>query len=136
VGLGLAAFLANFMNHFGVGIAGERLTNRYARFTLRDLFIPATASLALSVRIACFEKLVRQPVYWFDSQEHSVGIIKTRLSSDATRVRSTLAFLFCFARAIIFLFNRNLVGDCFSIFLTEMATLTSGIVIAFTACPK
>ncbi|XP_063900759.1 ATP-dependent translocase ABCB1-like isoform X1 [Zophobas morio] len=97
VGLGLAAFLANFMNHFGVGIAGERLTNR--------------------VRIACFEKLVRQPVYWFDSQEHSVGIIKTRLSSDATRVR-------------------NLVGDCFSIFLTEMATLTSGIVIAFTACPK
>eukprot|EP00122_Pirum_gemmata_P013687 Pgem_evm1s12745 len=97
VGLAVASAIGQITSLYGMGVAGEKLTRR--------------------IRRMCFDKLVRQPVYWFDKSENSVGVLTTRLSSDATLVR-------------------GLTADVSNIFLSQSITLITGLVIAFTACPK
>ncbi|KAJ7520420.1 hypothetical protein O6H91_19G005500 [Diphasiastrum complanatum] len=66
------------------------------------------------IRRLTFDKIVRQEIGWFDEAENSSGAISARLSTDAAQVRS-------------------MVGDSLSLVVQNLATITAGMVIAFTA---
>ncbi|KAJ7549945.1 hypothetical protein O6H91_07G075600 [Diphasiastrum complanatum] len=66
------------------------------------------------VRRLTFDKIVRQEISWFDEYENSSGAISARLSTDAAHVRSV-------------------VGDSLSLAVQNLATVSTGLVIAFTA---
>eukprot|EP01018_Ginkgo_biloba_P030331 Gb_08614 [translate_table: standard] len=77
-------------------------------------FAVAGAGLVRRLRLMTFEKVVCQEISWFDEGENSSGAISARLSADAATVRS-------------------MVGDALSLIVQNIATITAGIVIAFTA---
>ncbi|XP_043207373.1 ATP-dependent translocase ABCB1-like isoform X2 [Amphibalanus amphitrite] len=67
LGIGVLAFLASFAQVFMFGVAGERLTTRIRKLT--------------------FKALLRQEAAYFDDSRHTVGVLCSRLSSDASSVQ-------------------------------------------------
>ncbi|XP_031490564.1 ABC transporter B family member 11-like [Nymphaea colorata] len=78
------------------------------------LFGVAGAQLIKRIRAMSFEGVIHQEISWFDDAENSSGAIGARLSADAATVRS-------------------LVGDALSLLVQNIATIISGVVIAFVA---
>ncbi|KAL2611668.1 hypothetical protein R1flu_023360 [Riccia fluitans] len=66
------------------------------------------------IRRICFEKILQQEINYFDQEDNSSGAIGSRLSSDASAVRS-------------------LVGDALSLLVQNLSTILAGLIIAFTA---
>jgi len=77
-------------------------------------FSVAGCKLIQRIRSMCFEKVVNMEVSWFDEPQHSSGAIGARLAADASIVRS-------------------LVGDQLASTVQNIATVTSAMIIAFTA---
>ncbi|XP_020580289.1 ABC transporter B family member 9-like [Phalaenopsis equestris] len=92
--LGVIAFLSVPMQHYLFGVAGGKLIER--------------------IRSLTFEKVVHQEISWFDEPANTSGAIGSRLSSDASSVKS-------------------LVGDTLALIVQNLATVTAGILIAFVA---
>uniref|UniRef100_A0A1D1Y062 ABC transporter B family member 11 n=1 Tax=Anthurium amnicola TaxID=1678845 RepID=A0A1D1Y062_9ARAE len=78
-------------------------------------FAVAGSKLIRRVRSMTFSKVLHMDIGWFDEPQNSSGIIGARLSGDAAAVRS-------------------LVGDTCALVVENIATLVSGVVIAFTSC--
>ncbi|KAI3740407.1 hypothetical protein L2E82_30836 [Cichorium intybus] len=78
------------------------------------LFGVAGGKLIQRIRSLSFQKIVHQEMSWFDKPEHSSGAINARLATDASIVR-------------------NVVGDALALVVQNLATITGGLVIAFTA---
>ncbi|CAN7118774.1 unnamed protein product [Brassica rapa subsp. narinosa] len=78
------------------------------------LFGVAGGKLIKRIRSMSFDKVVHQEISWFDDTANSSGAIGARLSTDATTVRS-------------------LVGDALALIVQNIATVTAGLIIAFTA---
>ncbi|KAL0890136.1 hypothetical protein Bca101_014119 [Brassica carinata] len=78
------------------------------------LFGIAGGKLIKRIRSMSFDKVVHQEISWFDDTANSSGAIGARLSTDATTVRS-------------------LVGDALALIVQNIATVTAGLIIAFTA---
>ncbi|CAN8274708.1 unnamed protein product [Cochlearia groenlandica] len=78
------------------------------------LFGVAGGKLIKRIRSMSFDKVVHQEISWFDDKANSSGAIGARLSTDATTVRS-------------------LVGDALALIVQNIATVTTGLIIAFTA---
>ncbi|KAJ7947232.1 ABC transporter B family protein [Quillaja saponaria] len=74
----------------------------------------AGGKLIERIRSLSFEKIVHQEISWFDDPANSSGAIGARLSTDASTVRS-------------------LVGDSLALIVMNIATITAGLIIAFTA---
>ncbi|KAI3510508.1 hypothetical protein L1887_17563 [Cichorium endivia] len=72
------------------------------------LFGVAGGKLIQRIRLLSFQKIVHQEMSWFDKPEHS------RLATDASIVR-------------------NVVGDALALVVQNLATITGGLMIAFTA---
>jgi ATP-binding cassette subfamily B (MDR/TAP) protein 1 len=77
-------------------------------------FSVAGCKLIQRIRSMCFERVINMEVSWFDEPEHSSGAIGSRLAADAAIVRS-------------------LVGDQLAAIVQNIATVTSAMIIAFTA---
>ncbi|KAJ7520451.1 hypothetical protein O6H91_19G006400 [Diphasiastrum complanatum] len=77
-------------------------------------FTIAGHRLIRRIRHLTFDKIVRQEIGWFDEAERSSGAIGARLSTDAAQLRS-------------------MVGDPLSLVVQNLATITVGLLIAFTA---
>ncbi|WVY93657.1 hypothetical protein V8G54_032745 [Vigna mungo] len=93
----------------GLGIVG------LVAMTLQNyLFGIAGGKLIERIRSMTFNKVVHQEISWFDHPSNSCGAVSARLATDASRVRS-------------------LVGDTLSLIVQNIATITTGLVIAFTA---
>ncbi|XP_047154645.1 ABC transporter B family member 9-like [Vigna umbellata] len=93
----------------GLGIAG------LVAMTLQNyLFAIAGGKLIERIRSMTFNKVVHQEISWFDHPSNSCGAVSARLATDASTVRS-------------------LVGDTLSLIVQNIATITTGLVIAFTA---
>ncbi|XP_024020533.1 ABC transporter B family member 9 isoform X2 [Morus notabilis] len=78
------------------------------------LFGVAGGKLVQRIRSLTFEKVIHQEISWFDDPANSSGAIGARLSSDASTIRS-------------------LVGDALALIVQNIATITSGLIISFTA---
>ncbi|KAK9268100.1 hypothetical protein L1049_010539 [Liquidambar formosana] len=78
------------------------------------LFGVAGGKLIQRVRSLSFEKVVHQEISWFDDPANLSGAIGARLSTDASTVRT-------------------LVGDALALVVQNIAAVTAGLVIAFTA---
>ncbi|CAG9761759.1 unnamed protein product [Ceutorhynchus assimilis] len=65
--LGLASGLAMFLQIYGFGYAGEKLTNR--------------------LRNRMFASMLKQEIGWFDRKENGVGALCAKLSGDAASVQ-------------------------------------------------
>ncbi|WMV55923.1 hypothetical protein MTR67_049308 [Solanum verrucosum] len=78
------------------------------------IFTVAGCKLIQRIRSMCFQKAVHMEIGWFDEPENSVGVIATKLSTDATIVRV-------------------LVGDILAKITKDLAAAIIGIVIAFRA---
>lgn len=74
----------------------------------------AGGKLIQRIRSMSFEKVVHQEISWFDDPANSSGAVSARLSTDASTVRS-------------------LVGDALALIVQNIATVTAGLIIAFTA---
>ncbi|XP_019055136.1 PREDICTED: ABC transporter B family member 9-like isoform X1 [Nelumbo nucifera] len=74
----------------------------------------AGSKLIQRIRSMTFEKVVHKEISWFDEAANSSGAVGARLSIDASNVRS-------------------LVGDALALMVQNIATLTAGIIIAFSA---
>ncbi|KAL2524305.1 ABC transporter B family member 9 [Abeliophyllum distichum] len=74
----------------------------------------AGGKLIQRIRSLSFKKIVHQEISWFDDSANSSGAIGSRLSSDASTVRS-------------------LVGDALALIVQNISTVIAGLVIAFTA---
>ncbi|KAJ0017257.1 hypothetical protein Pint_10095 [Pistacia integerrima] len=74
----------------------------------------AGGKLIQRIRALTFEKVVHQEISWFDDPANSSGAIGARLSTDASQVRS-------------------IVGDALALIVQNIATITAGLVISFTA---
>ncbi|KAK7244404.1 hypothetical protein RIF29_39225 [Crotalaria pallida] len=81
---------------------------------MRYFFGIAGGKLIERIRSLTFEKVVHQEISWFDDPANSSGAVGARLSTDASTVRS-------------------LVGNTLSLIVQNIATITAGLVIAFTA---
>ncbi|XP_073138937.1 ABC transporter B family member 11-like [Henckelia pumila] len=92
--LGLVSLLAAPLRTYFFSVAGCRLIKR--------------------IRLMCFEKVVHMEISWFDKKENSSSSIGSRLSTDATCVRS-------------------LVGDSLGLLVQNIATAVAGLIISFTA---
>ncbi|KAK9733048.1 hypothetical protein RND81_04G040100 [Saponaria officinalis] len=77
-------------------------------------FAVAGCKLIQRIRSMCFEKVVHMEVGWFDEPGNSSGAIGAKLSSNAASVR-------------------GLVGDALGLLVHNIATVVSGLVIAFHA---
>ncbi|XP_073138932.1 ABC transporter B family member 3-like [Henckelia pumila] len=77
-------------------------------------FSVAGCKLIKRIRLMCFEKVVHMEISWFDKKENSNSSIGSRLSTDATYVRS-------------------LVGDSLGLLVQNIATAVVGLIIGFTA---
>ncbi|PKI64268.1 hypothetical protein CRG98_015341 [Punica granatum] len=77
-------------------------------------FRTAGGRLIWRISYMTFRKVVHQEISWFDDPTNSSGAIGARLSTDASSLSS-------------------LVGDTLSLIVQNIATITAGIVIAFTA---
>ncbi|XP_019439667.1 PREDICTED: ABC transporter B family member 9-like [Lupinus angustifolius] len=78
------------------------------------LFGIAGGKLIERIRSLTFQKVVHQEISWFDHPSHSSGAVSARLATDASTVRS-------------------LVGDTLALIVQNIATITAGLVIAFSA---
>ncbi|KAK7282237.1 hypothetical protein RIF29_10865 [Crotalaria pallida] len=74
----------------------------------------AGGKLIERIRSLTFEKVVHQEISWFDNPANSSGAVGARLSTDASTVKT-------------------LVGNTLALIVQNMATITAGLVIAFTA---
>ncbi|KAK7245615.1 hypothetical protein RIF29_40462 [Crotalaria pallida] len=74
----------------------------------------AGGKLIERIRSLTFEKVVHQEISWFDDPSNSSGAVGARLSTDA----STL---------------KTLVGNTLALIVQNIATITAGLIIAFTA---
>ncbi|XP_028764865.1 ABC transporter B family member 9-like [Neltuma alba] len=74
----------------------------------------AGGKLIERIRSLTFEKVVHQEISWFDDPANSSGAVGARLSTDASTVRS-------------------LVGDTLALIVQNIATITTGLLIAFIA---
>ncbi|XP_073301222.1 ABC transporter B family member 11-like isoform X2 [Primulina huaijiensis] len=92
--LGLVSLLATPLKTYFFSVAGCKLIKR--------------------IRLMCFEKVVHMEISWFDKMENSSSLISSRLSTDATSVRS-------------------LVGDSLGLLVQNIATAAVGLIISFTA---
>ncbi|XP_027153546.1 ABC transporter B family member 4-like [Coffea eugenioides] len=92
--LGVSALLATPLKTYYFAVAGCKLIRR--------------------IRLKCFEKIVHMDISWFDRQENSSGRISSRLSIDATSVRS-------------------LVGESLSLLVQNSATAFAGLLFGFAA---
>lgn len=92
--LGIASLLATPLRTYFFAVAGCKLIRR--------------------IRLMCFEKIVHMQISWFDKQDNSSAKVSSRLSVDATSVRS-------------------LVGESLSLFVQNTATAFAGLVIGFVA---
>ncbi|KAG6544499.1 hypothetical protein Mapa_014137 [Marchantia paleacea] len=92
--LGVGVMIATPVQQWSFAIVGHKLIRRIRRLT--------------------FEKILQQEINYFDQEENSSGAIGSRLSGDASAVRS-------------------LVGDALSLLVQNLSTITAGLVIAFTA---
>ncbi|KAL3529878.1 hypothetical protein ACH5RR_009200 [Cinchona calisaya] len=92
--LGMASLLATPLKTYFFAVAGCKLIRR--------------------IRLMCFEKIVHMEISWFDRPENSSGKVSSRLSVDATSVRS-------------------LVGESLSLLVQNSATAFAGLVIGFGA---
>ncbi|XP_006644533.3 ABC transporter B family member 4-like isoform X1 [Oryza brachyantha] len=78
------------------------------------LFGIAGGKLIERVRTLSFQSIMHQEVAWFDNPSNSSGALGTRLSVDALNIR-------------------RLVGDNLALIVQAVASLITGLVIAFTA---
>ncbi|XP_015057863.2 ABC transporter B family member 5-like [Solanum pennellii] len=78
------------------------------------IFTVAGCKLIQRIRSMCFQKAVHMEIGWFDEPENSVGVIATKLSTDAAIVRV-------------------LVGDVLAKITKDLAAAIIGIMIAFQA---
>ncbi|XP_004485974.1 ABC transporter B family member 9-like [Cicer arietinum] len=78
------------------------------------LFGIAGGKLIERIRSLTFQKVVHQEISWFDHSSNSSGAVSARLSTDASTVRT-------------------LVGDTLALIVQNIATVTAGLVIAFSA---
>ncbi|XP_071741863.1 ABC transporter B family member 21-like [Rutidosis leptorrhynchoides] len=78
-------------------------------------FAIAGSKLIRRIRSLCFEKVINMEVGWFDKSENSSGAVGARLSTDAASVR-------------------GLVGDALAQLVQDLSSVTTGLVIAFSAC--
>ncbi|XP_027932264.1 ABC transporter B family member 9-like isoform X2 [Vigna unguiculata] len=93
----------------GLGIVG------LVAMTLQNyLFGIAGGKLIERIRSMAFNKVVHQEISWFDHPSNSCGAVSARLATDASTARS-------------------LVGDNLSLIVQNIATITTGLAIAFTA---
>ncbi|KZV41796.1 ABC transporter B family member 4-like [Dorcoceras hygrometricum] len=92
--LGLVSLLATPLKTYFFSVAGCKLIKR--------------------IRLMCFEKVVHMEISWFDRMENSSSSLCSRLSTDATSVRS-------------------LVGDSLGLLVQNIATAVVGLVISFLA---
>lgn len=67
VAVGIAAALGNLLEQFLFGLAGERLTVR--------------------LRQQSFQTIIKQHVAFFDEKDNSVGLLLSKLASDASLVK-------------------------------------------------
>nr|QIT08314.1 putative ABC transporter B family member 9 [Siraitia grosvenorii] len=74
----------------------------------------AGGKLIERIRSLTFEKVVHQQICYFDDPANTSGAIGARLSTDAATVR-------------------GLVGDALALVVQNIATITAGLIIAFTA---
>ncbi|KAJ1441010.1 P-loop containing nucleoside triphosphate hydrolase, partial [Sesbania bispinosa] len=74
----------------------------------------AGGKLIERIRSLTFEKVVHQEISWFDDPSNSSGAVGARLSTDASTVKS-------------------LVDDTLALMVQNISTITTGLVIAFTA---
>ncbi|VYS61539.1 unnamed protein product [Arabidopsis thaliana] len=82
--------------------------------TTNYLFAIAGGRLIRRIRSMCFEKVVHMEVGWFDEPGNSSGAMGARLSADAALIRT-------------------LVGDSLCLSVKNVASLVTGLIIAFTA---
>lgn len=94
-----------------LGIAAISLIAVLAR---SYFFAVAGSKLIRRIRRMTFEKVINMEMAWFDDPENSSGEIGSRLSTDATKVRS-------------------LIGDRLGQIVQSFASLIAGIIISFTA---
>nr|GMD09191.1 ABC transporter B family member 9-like [Ipomoea batatas] len=78
------------------------------------LFGVAGSKLIQRIRSMTFAKVVHQDISWFDDPANTSGAVGARLSTDASIVR-------------------NIVGDALALVVQNLATLVSGLTIAFYA---
>ncbi|XP_045813310.1 ABC transporter B family member 21-like isoform X3 [Trifolium pratense] len=82
---------------------------------LRSYFFALAGSkLIKRIRLMCFEKIIHMEVGWFDKAANSSGALGARLSTDAASIRT-------------------LVGDALSLFVQDIATVITALVISFVA---
>uniref|UniRef100_A0A151UEM9 ABC transporter B family member 9 n=1 Tax=Cajanus cajan TaxID=3821 RepID=A0A151UEM9_CAJCA len=74
----------------------------------------AGGKLVERIRSLTFKKVVHQEISWFDRPSNSSGAVSARLAADASTIRS-------------------LVGDSLALIMQNIATVASGLIIAFTA---
>jgi len=74
----------------------------------------AGGKLIQRIRSLSFKKIVHQEISWFDDPTNSSGAVGSRLSSDASTIRT-------------------LVGDALALIVQNLSTVITGLVIAFTA---
>ncbi|XP_019418125.1 PREDICTED: ABC transporter B family member 9-like [Lupinus angustifolius] len=82
--------------------------------TMNYFFGIAGGRLIERIRSLTFEKVVHQEITWFDYPSNSSGAVSARLSTDASTVKT-------------------LVGNTLALIVQNTATITAGLVIAFTA---
>ncbi|CAN0853736.1 ABC transporter B family member 9 [Linum grandiflorum] len=92
--IGGVNFVALPAQHCFFGIAGGKLIER--------------------IRSLTFERVVHQEISWFDDPANSSGAVGSRLSTDASAIRS-------------------LVGDALGLLAQNLATILAAVVISFTA---
>lgn len=96
-GVGCLAFVANTLQLAMTGISGELLTNR--------------------LRVESFKTLVRQEVGFFDLRENSVGLLTSRLATEATKVQ-------------------GITGDRLGNIIAAFGTMAIAMVVSFVYCWK
>lgn len=98
---GLAFMMSEFLNVFTVPkekqesatwvlvgiILGLGVVNTIVRLTLSVCFSRAGYKLVLRIRSLTFKSLLRQDMTFFDNEKNRVGILTSRLASDATLVQ-------------------------------------------------
>lgn len=66
--IGLFGGIATFLSGFALGTYGEKIS--------------------MKLRLAVYKNLLRQDCSYFDSPNHSVGVLTSRLSQDASNVQA------------------------------------------------
>ncbi|CAN1150210.1 ABC transporter B family member 9 [Linum perenne] len=94
VAIGVVVFVALPAQYFFFGIAGGKLIER--------------------IRSLTFERAVHQEISWFDDPANSSGAVGSRLSTDASAIRS-------------------LVGDALGLLAQNTSTILAALVISFTS---